>query len=256
MADVCVITGGFRGIGRATAIKVAKQGINVVLAGLPEHEDDGEQVRSECTAAGVRAVCVTSDLSSEKGTQYLFSRVDAEFGRIDWLVNAAGMSHHSAVEEFQWAKLERLFSVNVLAVMMCCKEGVTRMLPSNGGNGGSIVNISSMSATIGGRPGASAYAATKGAIDVFTVGLAKEVAAQGIRANTVRPGVIRTTMTENLQHDEEMLRQVEESIPLGRIGEPDEIAEVAIWLLSEQASLVTGACVNAGGGGFHVAGNR
>ena len=127
------------------------------------------------------------------------------------------------------------------------------MSRERGGAGGSIVNISSQAVLIGGRPGANAYAASKAAVDNFTTGFAREVAGQGIRVNTIRPGVIQTAMTASLSTDPELKRRVEESIPLGRVGQPEEIAEVAIWLLSEKSSLVTGAHINAGGGGFHVA---
>ena len=128
------------------------------------------------------------------------------------------------------------------------------MSTRHGGAGGAIVNVSSMAATIGGRPGASAYAASKTAVDVFTTGFAREVAAEGIRVNTVRPGVTATAMTAHLERDPALRRKVEDSIPSGRIGQPEEVAEVILWLLSGKASLVTGAHVNAGGGGFQVVG--
>jgi NAD(P)-dependent dehydrogenase (short-subunit alcohol dehydrogenase family) len=128
------------------------------------------------------------------------------------------------------------------------------MSTAKGGQGGAIVNISSMAATIGGRPLASAYAASKGAVDVFSTGFAREVASQGIRVNVVRPGVISTDMTAKIVGNPELLAKVEASIPMGRVGTADEIANSVVWLLSKQASLITGAHLNAGGGGFNVAG--
>ena len=183
----------------------------------------------------------------------MFDEATRALGPLTGLVNAAGMPHTSRVDEFTFDTLSRLMAVNVVGLMYCCREAARRMSRARAGSGGAIVNISSMAATIGGRPGASAYAASKAAVDVFTTGFAREVAAEGIRVNTVRPGVIATAMTANLAADPELRKKVEASIPQGRLGEPEEIAEVIVWLLSDKASLVTGAHINAGGGGFHVA---
>ena len=151
-------------------------------------------------------------------------------------------------------ELAAMIAVNVTGVMYCCREAARRMSTRHGGAGGAIVNVTSLAVTIGGRPGAAAYAGSKAAIDNFSTGFAREVAAEGIRVNTVRPGVTATGMTTNLAQDPDLRRRVEASMPLGRIGQPEEVAELIVWLLSDKASLVTGAHVNAGGGGFLVAG--
>jgi NAD(P)-dependent dehydrogenase (short-subunit alcohol dehydrogenase family) len=144
-----------------------------------------------------------------------------------------------------------MFAINVVVHVLCCREAVRRMSTRREGKGGAIVNVSSMAATIGGRPGASAYAASKGAVDVFTMGLAREVAAEGIRANAVRPGVTDTDMIGPMRSGR-VRAEIEATIPMQRYGNPDEVAQAIVWLLSDQASYVTGAHVNVGGGGFHV----
>ena len=144
-----------------------------------------------------------------------------------------------------------MFDVNVIGLMLCCREAAKRMSTRYGGAGGCIVNVSSMAATIGGRAVASSYAASKGAVDVFTMGFAKEVGAEGIRVNVVRPGVTDTDMIAHMRSGPKRA-EVESTIPMHRYGKPEEVAAAIVWLLSEQASFVTGAHLNVGGGGFHV----
>jgi NAD(P)-dependent dehydrogenase (short-subunit alcohol dehydrogenase family) len=159
------------------------------------------------------------------------------------------------VSDLNFVAISRLIAVNVTGLMICCREAARLMSTASGGHGGSIVNVSSMAATIGGRPGHSVYAASKGAVDVFTKGFAKEVAREGIRVNTVRPGAVASAMTAALDANPNLKKSVEDSIPMGRIGEPREIADIALWLMSPASSLVTGAHIDAGGGGFNVAGS-
>ena len=148
-------------------------------------------------------------------------------------------------------ELERLLAVNVTGTMLGCREAVRRMAHSRGGLGGAIVNVSSMDATIGGRPGAAAYAATKAAVDAFTIGIAREVADDGIRVNALRPGMTRTDMTDYLE-DPTTESRIASTIPMNRIATPDEIAAPILWLLSEEASFISGACLDASGAGFWI----
>lgn len=252
-AKNCLITGGPRGIGRATALLAAKAGYCVAVAGLEEHAKDAAAVVEEIRQGGGKAIAIAADVSKEADIVRMFDQAQRDLGQLHGLVNAAGVYYHAAATDLKFDDLVRMMTVNVVGLLICCREGARRMSTERGGAGGSIVNISSQAVLIGGRPGASAYAASKAAVDNFTTGFAREVAGQGIRVNTIRPGVIQTAMTASLSTDPELKRRVEESIPLGRVGQPEEIAEVAVWLLSEKASLVTGAHINAGGGGFHVA---
>jgi len=146
--------------------------------------------------------------------------------------------------------LANLFAVNVTGLLLCCREATRRMSTKHGGKGGAIVNVSSMAATLGGRPGASAYAASKGAVDAFTKAFAREVAAEGIRVNSIRPGMVLSEMTENRLKDQAFRSRIEASIPMHRVGETHEIAEAILWLLSNEASFITGAMLDAAGGGY------
>ena len=252
MSANCLVTGGSRGIGRATALLAAQAGWSVTVAGLAEHMGDAQEVVREIERAGGKAHAVACDVSKEQDIVAMFDESERRLGPVRGLVNAAGMPHACPAVEFGFEDLSRLMTVNVVGLLICCREAARRMSTARGGQGGAIVNISSLAVTIGGRPGASAYAASKAAVDVFTTGFAREVASQGIRVNTIRPGAVATAMTANLAANPEMRRKVEESIPLGRLGRPEEIGELAVWLLSDRASLVTGAHINAGGGGFNV----
>lgn len=252
MSKNCLITGGASGIGRATAILAAKQGYDVSLLGLPEQRKDAAGVVSEIEALGRRAVAIDANVTNANDIEAAFDAASKTLGPIVGVVNAAGVIYSSRVEDFDFERLTTLMAVNVVGLMFCCREAARRMSTKRGGIGGSIVNIASMAGTIGGRPTATAYAASKAAVDSFTTGFAKEVAREGIRVNTVRPGVIDTPLTARLQSNPERRLELENSIPLGRIGRPEEIGEVAIWLLSEKASFVSGAHINAGGGGFLV----
>lgn len=252
MSKHCLITGGASGIGRATAILAAKHGYDVSLVGLSQQRKDALTVVKEIEALRRRALAFDADVTQAHDIEKAFEDATHALGPITGTVNAAGVLYASRVEDFDFERLTTLMAVNVVGLMYCCREAARRMSTKRGGNGGSIVNIASMAGTIGGRPSATAYAASKAAVDSFTTGFAKEVAREGIRVNTVRPGVIDTPLTARLQSNPERRRELENSIPLGRIGQPEEIGEVALWLLSEKASFVSGAHINAGGGGFLV----
>lgn len=247
----CLITGGTRGIGRATALLAARSGHTVAVVGRDTGE--GAEVVAAIEAEGGRAAFVAADITRPDEVANAFDAA-ARLGPLRAVVNAAGITYNSRVADFDADALARLMNVNVVALMVCCREAARRLSTRSGGQGGAIVNLSSMAATIGGRFGGSAYAASKAAVDCFTTGFAREVAREGIRVNTVRPGVVATPMTAFVTGNEELLKRVQDSIPLGRIGQPEEIAELVVWLLSDKASLVMGAHVDAGGGGFLIAG--
>lgn len=253
MSKHCIITGGSRGIGAETAKLAARDGYAVTLVALEADRAEAEAFAAQLKAEGARALVAVANVANEAEVTAAFDAAVAEFGPPTAVLNAAGLIRTSRVADLNYDDIALTFAVNVTGLMLCCREAVRHMSTAQGGPGGSIVNVSSMAATIGGRPGSTVYAASKGAVDVFTTGFAREVAREGIRVNTVRPGVVATKMTDNLESDPELKRVVEESIPLGRIGQPQEIAEVVRWLFSPAASLVTGAHVNAGGGGFNVA---
>lgn len=250
----CLITGGARGIGRATAVMAAQAGYDISILCLAEHEADARRVADTVAASGRRAAVVLHDVTHTKGAAAAFDQAESALGPLCRLVNAAGVGYQGFADELSDDAIERLMQVNVTGLMICCREGARRMSTKRGGAGGVIVNLSSMAATIGGRPGASAYAASKGAVDTFTTGLARELAPVGIRVNAVRPGVIETDLTSFLEDDPQKASQIAASIPLGRFGQPEEIASIIVWLMSDAASLVSGAHIDAGGGGFVIAG--
>jgi NAD(P)-dependent dehydrogenase (short-subunit alcohol dehydrogenase family) len=183
----------------------------------------------------------------------LFDTATSGLGPVTALVNSAGVSMHNRVDALDATALRHMFEVNVIGLMLCCREAAKRMSTAHCGHGGAIVNISSMAATIGGRSSASTYAATKGAVDVFTSGFAKEVAAEGIRVNVGRPGVTDTDMIARLgMHSGPALAKAEATIPMQRYGSVEEVAAAVLWLLDRQSSFVTGAHLNVGGGGFVI----
>ena len=171
-------------------------------------------------------------------------------GPITHLVNSAGIGLNSRVADLDGAALDELFSVNTVGLMLCCREAARRMSTKRGGKGGVVVNVSSMAGTIGGRPGASAYAASKAAVDSFTMGFAKDVALEGIRAVSLRPGMIETEMTEKTLADRETRQAIESTIAMGRVGRAEEVANAIVWLLSDEASFISGVTLDASGGGF------
>ena len=254
MTGVLLITGGSRGIGAATARLAAQQGYAVAINYRTEAAR-AEALLGEIRASGGEGIAIQADVAQQDQVARLFREVDQHLGRLRALVNSAGIDggRETRVADLEQPSLERLFATNVIGTMLCCREAVRRMSTAHGGAGGAIVNLSSMAATIGGRPGRSAYAASKAAIDSFTIGLAKEVARDGIRANAIRPGVTLTDMTNAVRRDADLRARVAATIAMNRCATPDEIAHPILWLLSDEASFVSGAILDALGGGFMLA---
>jgi NAD(P)-dependent dehydrogenase (short-subunit alcohol dehydrogenase family) len=242
-----VITGGSRGIGAATARLAAQSGWDVCLSYRTD-EKAALAVVAGCEAHGARAIAVQADVSLEADVQRLFSEADMALGAPAALVNNAGIvGTQSRVDELDAARIERMFAVNAVGPFLCAREAVRRMAASRGGNGGVIVNVSSRAAVLGSAGEYVDYAATKAAVDTLTVGLAREVAGDGIRVNAVRPGLIDTDIHASGGQPDRVQR-LASTIPLGRGGRADEVAEAVLWLMSPQASYVTGALLDVSGG--------
>jgi NAD(P)-dependent dehydrogenase (short-subunit alcohol dehydrogenase family) len=247
-APVTLITGASRGIGAATARQLAAQGHTLAL-NYARDADAAETLAAElCERHGTRALCVQADVADEAQVLAMFARVDAELGPISGLVNNAGIVAPAArLEDMDMARWQRLFAVNVFGTLLCCREAVRRMSTRHGGSGGAIVNLSSRAAQLG-SPGVYVdYAASKGAIDSFTVGLAREVVSEGIRVNGVRPGIVDTEIHGADGMGGRLVAAVA-SIPAQRMGRADEIAAAVAWLLSDAASYTVGALLDVGGG--------
>jgi NAD(P)-dependent dehydrogenase (short-subunit alcohol dehydrogenase family) len=247
MTPVLIVTGGGRGIGAACARLAGERGYAVAV----NYNTNGARARAvaaEVEKAGGRALAVQADVSTEAGASALFETVDRELGTLTALFNNAGTILPSAkVTSVTAADLERLWRVNITSQFLCAREAVKRMSTKRGGKGGAIVNMSSVHSRIG-APGAFvSYAASKGAIDSFTHGLALEVVGEGIRVNAVRPGIIDTEL-HALGGDPNRPKTVGPTVPLGRAGLPEEVARTVLWLLSEEASYVINAIVDVGGG--------
>lgn len=251
MAKVLLVTGGARGIGASTALLAARQGYAVAV-NYRERQDAAEAVVRDIEADGGRALAVRADVGREDEVVRMFEEVDRHLGPLTHLVNSAGINGgpETRVANLDGATLERLMATNVVGAMLCCREAVRRMSSDAGGDGGVIVNVSSMAATTGGRNGRTAYAASKGALDSFTIGLAREVAKEGIRANVLRPGMTMTDMTARVRDDPARRAKVAATIAMNRVAEADEMARPILFLLSDDASFISGACLDASGGGF------
>ncbi len=196
-----------------------------------------------------------ADVAQQDQVERMFAEVDERLGRSPRWSTAPASTAAAAtpVAELEQPKLERLLAVNVIGTMLCCREAVRRMSTARGGAGGAVVNVSSMAATIGGRAGRTAYAASKGAIDSFTIGLAKEVAREGIRVNALRPGMTLTDMTDAVRQDADLRARIADTIAMNRCAAPEEMARPILWLLSEEASFISGALLDGSGGGFMLA---
>ena len=243
---VCVITGGGRGIGAATAKLAAARGYAVALT-YKQRADDADAVVASITSSGGKAIAIKGDVGDESDVVHAFEAADA-LGAVTLLVNNAGIvGSVGRLEDVATAPmLEELFRTNVVGAFLAAREAVRRMSTRRGGRGGSIVNVSSGASQLGTPNVWIHYAATKGAMDTMTIGLAKEVAIDGIRVNAVRPGIIDTEI-----HDARppgQLDKMRQAIPMQRLGTVDEIANAILWLASDEASYVTGAFIDARGG--------
>ena len=242
-----LVTGGSRGIGAACALACARAGCDVAV----NYARDGaaaEAVAAAVRALGRRAVAVQADVAQESEVLRLFATVDAELGTLTALVNNAGVVDVAArVDEMSVDRLTRMFAINVLGSILCAREAVRRMSTRHGGRGGAIVNLSSVAARLGAPGQYVDYAAAKGAIDVFTLGLAREVAAEGVRVNAVRPGIIDTDIHASGGQPDRALRLAPQ-VPMQRPGRAEEVASAVAWLLSDEASYTTGAILDVGGG--------
>lgn len=246
MNGVLLVTGGSRGIGAAVALLAAKHGFDVAV-NYREDERAASAIVEAVRASGARALALKGDVALEADVVRMFEAVDT-FGPLKALVNNAGITGgFSRVADLKGAVLERVLAVNVTGAMLCAREAVRRLSTVWGGDGGSIVNMSSLAAKLGGGGEWVHYAASKGAINTFTVGLAREVAAEGVRVNAVAAGIVDTEM-HLAAGDPHRAKRTGATVPIGRAATPHEIAEAVMWLNSPAASYVTGTILEAGGG--------
>jgi NAD(P)-dependent dehydrogenase (short-subunit alcohol dehydrogenase family) len=247
MSKIMLVTGGGRGIGAATARLAAKRGY-AVCVNYAGNAAAAEAVVEEIRAGGGRAFAHQADVASEDEVEGLFAALDREFEPITALVNNAGLTGRiSRLDAISGEILRRVVEVNVLGVFYCARAAVRRMSTKHGGAGGAIVNISSIAASLGSPGEYTWYAATKGAVDSFTIGLAREVAGEGIRVNAVAPGMVATEI-HAAGGDPGRLERIGRNVPVGRYGEPEEIAEPVLWLLSDEARYITGDILHVSGG--------
>ena len=247
MSEVLLVTGGSRGIGAATAVLAARKG-HAVAVNYTNNEAAANEVVRTIRAAGGEAIALRADVADEAQVLEMFAQVDAKLGRLTALVNNAGVvDRPQRVEDMSLARLERMFAINVIGSFLCAREAVKRMSTRHGGRGGAIVNVSSAAARLGAPGQYVDYAAAKGAIDAFTIGLSKEVAADGIRVNAVRPGLIETEIhaSGGLPN---RVRELAHPVPMQRGGTAEGVAQAIVWLLSPEASYTTMSLVEVSGG--------
>ncbi len=247
MSKIILITGGSRGIGAATALLAAERGYDVCISYLA-NADAAQNIVLQIAALGRKALAVQADVSLEPDIIRLFETVDKTFGTLSALVNNAGiLDKQTTVENMTLERLQKIFATNVFGSFLCAREAVKRMSTKNGGKGGAIVNNSSTAARLGAPGEYVDYAASKAALDTLTIGLAKEVATEGIRVNAVRPGIIKTEI-HGLGGEPGRPERIKEAIPMKRPGEAEEVATAILWLLSDEASYITGTLLDIGGG--------
>jgi len=246
-APLILITGGSRGVGAATARLAAAQGYDVVISYI-NNEAAALGVVADVQALGRRALAIRADSADPEQVAHLFRAIDDTFGRIDVLVNnAAIIALQSRFEDLDVARMQRIFAINAIGPMLCAQQAVKRMSFRHSGNGGSVINVSSGAARLGSPNEYVDYAASKGALETFTIGLSKEVAREGIRVNCVRPGHIYTEMHAS-GGEPGRVDRVKDSIPMGRGGEPEEVARAVLWLAGAEASFITGTFLDVTGG--------
>jgi|SRR5688572_1550521 len=246
-AGVMIVTGGARGIGAATARLAGARGYAVCVNYL-RNAEAAHRVVDDIRDAGGRAIALQGDVAREADVVRLFDDTVRQFGFLSALVNNAGiLERQTRLEEMEAARFERVFATNITGSFLCAREAVRRMSTRRGGRGGGIVNVSSMASRLGAPGEYVDYAASKGAIDALTIGLAKEVAEDGIRVNAVRPGVIYTGIHAS-GGEPDRVERVKSAVPLKRGGKPEEVARAILWLLSEESSYSTGAFIDVSGG--------
>lgn len=244
---VILVTGGSRGIGAATARMAAERGYDVAISYVRDAAS-AESVVDRCAEAGADAIAVRADVAVETDVLALFQTCDECFDRVDAVINNAGTLHRAArLDEFDVDRVREIVAVNLVGAIVVAREAVRRMSTRHGGGGGSIVNVSSAAAYLGSPNEFIDYAATKGALDTMTIGLAKEVATEGVRVNAVRPGLIETDIHE-LSGIDDRIGRLAPGVPMQRGGTADEVAEAILWLASSAASYVTGTFINCSGG--------
>jgi NAD(P)-dependent dehydrogenase (short-subunit alcohol dehydrogenase family) len=244
---VLLVTGGGRGIGAATCRLAAEAGYRVAVNFAANEAAATALVQTIATAGG-EAFAIRADVGNEADVLKMFEAVDQRFGPLDALVNNAGVvDRKSRVDEMSVARLERMMRINIIGSFLCAREAVKRMSTRHGGKGGPIVNVSSVAAVLGGPNEYVDYAASKGAIDTFTIGLSKEVATEGIRVNAVRPGIIDTEIHAS-GGQPDRVAAMRDLVPMKREGTADEVARAILWLLSNEATYITGALLNVSGG--------
>ena len=246
-APLILITGGSRGVGAATARLAAAQGYDVAISYVA-NESAALEVVADIEELGRKGLAVRADSADPEQVAELFSAIDRSFGRIDVLVNNAGvLAKQSRMEDLSFERMQRIFAVNALGPILCAQQAVKRMAYRHGGTGSAVINVSSASARLGSPNEYVDYAASKGALETFTIGFAKEVAREGIRVNCIRPGHIYTDMHAS-GGEPGRVDRVKESIPMGRGGQPEEVARAILWLASAEASFVTGTFLDVTGG--------
>ncbi|MBD9424333.1 SDR family oxidoreductase [Pseudomonas sp. PDM15] len=247
MHKVMLISGASRGIGAATARLAAQRGYHLQL-NYRSRADEAAALAREITAHGGVAHTVQADIAEEADVLRLFAELDEHYGRLDALINNAGiLEAQMRLEQMDVARWQRVLATNVIGAFLCCREAVKRMSSRHGGDGGTIVNVSSMAARLGSPNEYIDYAAAKGAVDSLTIGLAREVAGEGIRVNAVRPGLIATDI-HAAGGEPGRIERLKGSVPLQRGGEALEVAEAILWLASEQSSYCTGTFIDVSGG--------
>jgi NAD(P)-dependent dehydrogenase (short-subunit alcohol dehydrogenase family) len=247
VTHILLITGGSRGIGAATARLAGQRGHAVCISYL-RNKIAADEVVGGIVASGGRAVAIAADVGIESEVTRLFEEIDAQFGPVTALVNNAGiLEQQMRVDQMDAARLQRILATNVVGPFLCAREAVRRMSTRHGGQGGAIVNLSSGAARLGGPGEYVDYAASKGAIDTFTIGLAREVADEGIRVNAVRPGLIYTEIHAD-GGEAQRVDRLKVTVPMQRGGQAEEVAHAIMWLLSDEASYVTRAILDVTGG--------